>query len=1139
MLIFHDFIFDKFRNIFLSYNRVALLLALVMVISMLPMNVFGARQRPGVITPRSHPHGVHDGGVDYTFQIDASWLSEQPVPTGGHLFLEIETTGGPSSGGNMVGMVGRTHGNSSSPIPSNAVNDNSLMLRFSPGTGFALTSPGAFTAVTPAVWQPLTLKALGAMVHLDANNSTANLGAEVAGVTDAQAAAALELTMLELGAVGSPGGSGDPTSIRSRVLANSGFDIHWIQGPPQALQGNFNEVPSSWAEQNQQLLRSYSPVEWRVSPQINESFNFSATAAGATGNVSRMNGNVGANRPTPNLSWHGERVSTDINRHGIRTETRIWSRAVVDLSPLVYGDSIIGMEGWINVTIPIQAGDPEAGIRIRLGAVSSTGATTYRNTLLEGDLVGGFANGISITSRGVVPLSGRGRLQSIRLTEDRNGLLEGSRTVRLVAPRGFRWDTGAMPGLTANRLTAVGNPVHAGTTTNAQLDTPWITISNPNAGSGDTFSWLNPVNDREELYFRLNIPPRQQGIAALSERLWVDIVGLSLIALPGAPTSGDVTIDVYVGNGTEWALPGDSVPVSGDRLEDLIGLGDIRNTTEGPRIMRPLFGKLVESWRINNWRQYNLVVANLDDVGNITVVGPAGEFSGISGRPTAEFNTITSAASNANTPWMHAGNHTIRLIENHTGAMFRAFDIYELRPANEGARIIDARIRVGNEDNRAVEVDWARPDMNNADFIAALTDFNDGSLFFAPRTLDLDELDDPDKVLSMDIGLAMSIEAGYVAAYGTNDIDIEVFRNNELLGTVTVGGVIDPIVVTYNEPAQIYRNQFDVLALTPVAAFTISEVEPDTLTSGDEIWLGIQGVQNGRIVNIHMGTMDLFLGDPIVNESESGFAIREIPGSNGLGWRVQRPSNPNSEPGSITFEEVFLAGPTVPGIEWRVVVHGPEITENHLLPGQVPENSAGDAPNPNALWLGYVTNSANNIASPYRWLERAVFRNLPYSAVLLEVTGEAHIDDNVLIGPGGIGGRQSFTVNTMVNVDGHEIQAVAFPTVAPGVVSSMMNPRVFANFVGATMDWNDAARTATFTGTSRQGTPVTVVLTLDSPTATVNGQTVDIAEAAMQPALRGNIRPVVIAGRQYVPARFLANAFGIPIEFTAGTVTLG
>jgi len=128
----------------------------------------------------------------------------------------------------------------------------------------------------------------------------------------------------------------------------------------------------------------------------------------------------------------------------------------------------------------------------------------------------------------------------------------------------------------------------------------------------------------------------------------------------------------------------------------------------------------------------------------------------------------------------------------------------------------------------------------------------------------------------------------------------------------------------------------------------------------------------------------------------------------------------------------------------------------------------------------------------------------------------------------------------MIPVDGVSIQAVVLASVAPGIVSTMMNPRVFADFIGSNVDFDHAARTITFSGISTHGVEQTVVLTLDSPTATVNGQSIDIATGAGQGQLAGQINPFVSPdGRSYVPARFLATIFGVGIEFNGNGVTLG
>jgi len=103
----------------------------------------------------------------------------------------------------------------------------------------------------------------------------------------------------------------------------------------------------------------------------------------------------------------------------------------------------------------------------------------------------------------------------------------------------------------------------------------------------------------------------------------------------------------------------------------------------------------------------------------------------------------------------------------------------------------------------------------------------------------------------------------------------------------------------------------------------------------------------------------------------------------------------------------------------------------------------------------------------------------------------------------------------------------------------MINPRVFADFVGAERSWDAGSNTFTFTGYTLLGVETTVVMTLNSATIQVNGEAHDIATLSGQPQLAGRVMPVVINDRSYVPARVLANIFGVPISFSSGTVTLG
>ncbi|MCL2357485.1 MAG: copper amine oxidase N-terminal domain-containing protein [Defluviitaleaceae bacterium] len=1193
-------------------RKIALLLAVIMVVSLLPMNVFGRTVRPGVITPTARPHGVHDSPLMYDFQIDAAWLSEQLVPSGGRIFLEIVTSGGPSTGGNMVGMRGAA--NVGQRDPMNPAVPNTQLMTFSPGVGFA--AGGNVTTTTSPTAIPFTLAMLA---------DEFPPVADIVGMDDI-------LDGLASGTAPNPpnlGGFWNAGSISTQITAITGLTIQNVAASGQleiqfGYEGHNGQNPALWPS----LLRVGSaanplapPVPAPPAGTSNAQNAFWQNYAGGTtvtvaegaeaiSNLTHIVGS-GARPGTatgPEISYSDRRTSLALDaRTGAPTSGSVWSRVLIDLEELVVrsggvagtgAGQMMEMSGMIDIQIPIQAGDPEATIRIRLGAINALGgAISWRGTLLEGPLTGGWSNGVSIESRGIIPLHRRGRLQPVRITEDTVGILgnrgleighfAGVHTVRLVAPRGFRWDTQAMPGLGAGNLIVRGNSTVYGTDPDNTGRGRPLPFFNPQTGAPNSvYNWFNQVTDRDEIYLSIDLRNAHLNtIAADATRAVLDIEGLSLVAMPQAPTTGNVSIDVWVGGppnwfqyGQEWAEVGtahsretwlavstpnpDATPPypggnsilgwsNQERFYRLIEEGFIRRERASGggfeyQVRTPLFGAALESFRINNWRQMNLVVANLDDVGAIDVEGPATVFEAISGRPTGEF--ITNDSPGSNDRWMQGVNHTIRLTEIYRGAMFRSFDVYELRAVQAGVHIVDAQIRIGTVDDRGV-LPWTRTDVtpqgDNINFVASMTEFDGGSMVFAPRTIETehhpagsetpDWTEHADELFGMDIRLMLSIEAGFEALQGS-EVEFEVFRNNEYLGTVHVANVMDPIAVTTTDVESIHRDVFDVLPLTRVSSVTIEETEYDFFISGDEIWLGLHAVQLGRIIQIPHGQMALFLSDPVVNEDESGFSIREIPGTQGLGWRVVRPSQ-NGVPGSITFDEVFVAGPTVPGVEWRVVVHGPEITENHLLPEE--ENEVMIAGrrylNETARWIGFVSGAENAFTGAYaesRFYSRAAFHSLPYGATVLEVTGRTAVGD-VEGGPdneqpGGFIGGGAVTFHANVPIDG--IYPVIFHAFSSTFHTALINPRVFADHYGLTSDWSDANQTFTFSGMSRTGEQRTVITTLGSTNIVVDGVTHDIATLAGQGSeLGGMVAPILIAGRQYVPARVIADVFGIPI----------
>ena len=78
----------------------------------------------------------------------------------------------------------------------------------------------------------------------------------------------------------------------------------------------------------------------------------------------------------------------------------------------------------------------------------------------------------------------------------------------------------------------------------------------------------------------------------------------------------------------------------------------------------------------------------------------------------------------------------------------------------------------------------------------------------------------------------------------------------------------------------------------------------------------------------------------------------------------------------------------------------------------------------------------------------------------------------------------------------------------------MLPVRFLANAFGVTNDgikWDAATRTATLTNTT-----TTIVVTIDAPTMTVNGESVALDSSA-----------IIESNRTYLPVRAIANALGV------------
>ncbi|MBE0465787.1 MAG: hypothetical protein IBX71_00995 [Candidatus Desulforudis sp.] len=107
-----------------------------------------------------------------------------------------------------------------------------------------------------------------------------------------------------------------------------------------------------------------------------------------------------------------------------------------------------------------------------------------------------------------------------------------------------------------------------------------------------------------------------------------------------------------------------------------------------------------------------------------------------------------------------------------------------------------------------------------------------------------------------------------------------------------------------------------------------------------------------------------------------------------------------------------------------------------------------------------------------------------------------------------------------VFLKGVELEFDVPPVVSEG--RTLMPFRKLAEVTGGTVIWNPEAQTITF-----EGDDVTVVLTIGSKIALVNGEEVEL-----------DVAPAITDGRTLVPLRFVAEALGIDVDYVPNIVII-
>jgi hypothetical protein len=1048
-------------------RKIALLLAVIMAFSMIPMSVFGARAGSILDIRPTPPYSV----VSYTFRLDAEALSRWQTGTES-AGLQFTARGGADAW--SAGFVApynvttsefrRLRDWANDPLPNDR-QLNPVIFTVTAGPNFMVDGDGSSGAVAPILQR-------------------------------------IEETMNGI----QPGGT-----------SNQWFTVDGVDASPSQLLDN------TFGRAHRRLTVAFPPIS------------------------ERLTGWLHITMADDDLSW----VTTTVADEEQTDANAVW------------------------IANGLFVATEEAEVEVRL--VSGVGRETV---LLPFNTVSaGASDGVSITSP-VVPMGHVAALPGIRIEELRP---QGAMTlpvissirpnhdnyyVRLVAPRGYVWETGTLTGIAPQTLRAEFNSdVFVGGD---------VVFTGSSITAGASFRHFeNPSTSRDELILTIPHRVRRTDVAASNTRGRITIRGLTIIPVRGT-TAGDVAVDVYFGRdrGSSTFL-GETVDTIGHMNTSMQEPGRIVPGTNEAHLNAPKGNAPFTAtpfWRENfwaeSWRNRGLVVANHDTDAALIVTGPATVPSLVSGELSVKGNwegeledrVFVPENSGTNARWVNAAEHTIRIEEVMSGNMLRGIDRFEIVPVNDGVKIVDAQVRVGYASDRTSDrtgnvgrgYAWTNVLTDTARFLTGLSTFDGGnSLQFAPRTLDLAGTPAGQERLSgvnrsLDIRMLYSIQAGYEGKHGS-DVEFEVFRNGVSIGTVKVATVTDKIIVeTIGTPTQIVRNALDLLALTPVSGFKITETAVGNLEFGDVLYFSLAATQDGRPIEIS-NDMVLHLGAPTIDD-ESDMAVRRLGAQAGqelsrgrtIAYEIRREST--GTPGVITFPEAYVVGSVRPGIDWHVVVSGPNIAINNVMyaDSNIAVVEAYGIPE-----VDYSGQGANRTAVTSTDQRRARFYDMPYSAVVLEVRGTAVIDPgNVTQGPGlGLGQVVSLREGDMVDVNGTQIQAIILhrSAVDPNVAFTMINPRVFAHLFGLNIGdgFDPETRSFTFTGPSALSPQTSATLTLDNPNIVVNGTPHDIATRAGQPRFAGTLSPVVQNDRQYVPARVLANIFGIRIGFSGGTVTLG
>ena len=704
--------------------------------------------------------------------------------------------------------------------------------------------------------------------------------------------------------------------------------------------------------------------------------------------------------------------------------------------------------------------------------------------------------------------------------------------IRLVAPREYRWDLG--------RIGALGRGAFAVT-------------ANQGGTIGDlnTDVFFNNATQREELNIWFTVT-RGTSAVNLGSLQTIEIDGMMLIALAGAPAGGDINIDVYVRSGAHGGFTTvNRVWRPGEAAEQRT----ISNVTELSNWAGTGFSWLPWNPALSDWSHHGLTVARRG-VGLVNVIGTEYPARGISG--TRSFNWETAGTD---PEWLNRRYYTVRLADTTANSIFSGVNTWEFRLIQPGARFEAADVRTTFGDDRDDTDDTSWVSFRDANFvIPALTTLGMDLFRVTPRA----SFDNAAELHVLDTRFRIITEAGFannplnaVSGFPAGSVVVEVVGPG-VTQEVVIATVVDPIGVSGGSPLPVFRDEFDILPFTSVPPVVITENSTGALGIGTELWLSATPVVDGRRTAVPtLAAMVLnVLTMPVVAPG-SGLQIREIPASNMLGWEVVTPSIDG--PAVITFNNVNIAGGVMTGVDYHFEVLSRDFTRTTIATASHDERLAMTHQRA-AIYV--ETRGDQAFMAGLTPLPQDIrFDIIGYSHPILTVRGTS-------IGPGDLPQEQ-----VPVPIPGRNIPAaswVAGATVTSAITGTTV-PNAVQNINGNMMvsmriasenlirfnpdlGWQGHRLPITLRGQNAAGVPVVVVVTQDSPTATITvggvPRTVDIADEvrALTAAAGEHVPPgawptgsivvETINGFAFLPLRFLLQTFGIEFNWVDATQTV-